>query len=113
MVELNHYDNIVDFAVKNRAKAEIVLEGNGLDPMRGREDILNCTCIPWTKYTTFIRTIGKAGIDCNPKISFGKYEKSNDKVIIPFSSQTHHGLTDGYHVGMFFEHFEEILKNIV
>ena len=70
--------------------------------MKGRMGIsLILPVFPGCIIPTFVRTIKEDGVDCNPKMSFGKYIKKDGRVLIPFSSQTHHGLTDGYHVGCF------------
>lgn len=109
MVECEHCDSIPEFARINREKAKIPLPYSGLAAMKDRMDILNFTMIPWIHYTHFIRTIQKDGIDCIPKISMGKYSRENGKVLMPFSTQTHHGLMDGYHVGRYFTRLEEYL----
>ena len=109
MVECEDYPTLKEFAEKNRERADIPHPESGLYQMKGRMDFINFTCIPWVHYTHFVRTIKEDGVDCNPKMSFGKYIKKDGRVLIPFSSQTHHGLTDGYHVGMFFQRLEEYL----
>lgn len=111
MVECDSYPTLPEFAAKNRTKADIPQPESGLAAMSGRMDILNFTCIPWIRYTHFVRTIRTDGADCVPKLSLGKISHENGKVLIPFSSQTHHGLTDGVHVGRFFNRLEEYLQD--
>ena len=111
MVECEHCNSLTEFAQINREKAKIPLPDSGLAALKGRMDILNFTMIPWIHYTHFIRTISKDGIDCNPKISMGRYTKENGKVLMPFSTQTHHGLMDGCHVGRYFNRLEEYLQD--
>lgn len=86
------------------------------DDMQGRVrykmDIINYTSVPWVSYTGFIRTIIHNGVDNTPKFSFGKYFKEGDRVLMPVSNQTHHGLMDGRHVGMFFERFQKACDEI-
>ena len=110
MVECDAYDDICSFAKKNREKAEIPAKDSGLAAMKGRMDILNFTCIPWIHYNHFVRTIAHDGLDCNPKLSMGKYEKKDGRVLIPFSVQVHHGLMDGLHVGRFFEKLQSLCQ---
>ena len=112
MAECDPYDDIRTFAVKNREKAEqLFSEGNPRAP-EGRTDILNFSAIPWIRYTGFVRSIGKLGADSNPKFTIGKYEKKDGKVTVPFSVQTHHGLMDGRHVGLFYERFQTMLDEV-
>jgi chloramphenicol O-acetyltransferase type A len=109
MAECDHYDDIKTFAIKNREKAErLFVEGNPREP-EGRTDIYNFSAIPWIRFTGFVRTIGKLGVDTNPKFTIGKYAKKDGRVTVPFSVQTHHGLMDGYHVGLFYERFQQLL----
>ena len=81
------------------------------DQLKGRDDIINYSCIPWISYNHFFRTISKCGIDCNPKISMGKFKKEQDRILLPFSVQVHHGLMDGYHVGKYYNLLEEYLQS--
>jgi chloramphenicol O-acetyltransferase type A len=109
MVECAPYATLDEFAAENRKKADIPQPKSGLAAMKGRLDIINFTCIPWVHYTHFVRTIHTDGVDCVPKISMGKFSKEQGKVRMPFSTQTHHGLTDGVHVGKYFQRLEEYL----
>ena len=112
MAECDLYDDIKTFALKNHEKAErLFREGNPRAP-EGRNDIFNFSAIPWIRYTGFVRTIGKFGADSNPKFTIGKYEKKDGRVTVPFSAQTHHGLMDGRHVGLFYERFQAILDEL-
>ena len=109
MVRCDDYDSMLEFAKKNREKAE--LPTDDMDP-RGAEfenDIISFSSIPWIRYTHFIRTIKTLGVDTNPKITFGKYEWEGDKLMMPFTLQVHHGLMDGLHVGRYFIRLEEYL----
>ena len=74
--------------------------------VQGKLDIINFTSVPWVQYTGFIRTVLEGGVDNAPKISFGKYFEDPacpGRILMPVSSQTHHGLMDGRHVGRFYE----------
>lgn len=111
MVECDHYDSMVEFALNNHKKGEIPLAESGLEQLKGRDDIINYSCIPWISYNHFFRTISKSGIDCNPKISMGKFKIEQGRILLPFSVQVHHGLMDGYHVGKYYNLLEEYLQN--
>lgn len=101
------------------------------DDMQGRVrhklDIINFTSIYWVQYTGFIRTIIEDGVDNAPKFSFGKFFKGplwvgdagngtackelgigeDERIWMPISNQTHHGLMDGRHVGLFYNRLKE------
>lgn len=78
-----------------------------LGQMAQKPDIVNFTSIPWIQYTGFVRTIKRDGYDNCPKISFGKYYEKEGRTFMPVSSQTHHGLMDGVHVGKFYTRLQE------
>lgn len=112
MVECDPYDDVKTFAKENRIKADIPLDpGNPRHP-EARDDIYNFSAIPWIRYTGFVRTIAKLGQDSNPKFTLGKYEKKGEQILLPFSVQTHHGLMDGRHVGLFYERLQSMLDEI-
>lgn len=111
MVECDHYDSICEFARKNHEKGELPAVDSNLHLLKGRDDIINFSTIPWISYNHFFRTIAQNGIDCNPKMTMGKFKKENGRILLPFSIQVHHGLMDGLHAGRFFQDLEEYLHN--
>jgi chloramphenicol O-acetyltransferase type A len=48
--------------------------------------------------------------DSCPKFSFGKMTDDNGVKKIPMSVHVHHGLIDGYHLGLFFQEFERLMN---
>lgn len=86
------------------------IQRQGIDPcfttLKGRLDHVLYSAIPWVQYTHFVRSISRAGVDSNPKISWGKYFKRDGRTLAPFSLQVHHGLMDGHHVGHYFEQIQ-------
>ncbi len=52
------------------------------------------------------------GVDSNPKVTWGKYFKQDDRVLMPFSVQVHHGLMDGLHVGRYFEMLQRYIDEL-
>ena len=103
-VDCDDYEDMITFARKNRAKADLPVEDFGIPLMAGRMDYINFSSIPWISYTDFQRTINKKnGTDSIPKMTFGKYFRQDGRLLLPFSCQTHHGLMDGCHVGKYAE----------
>lgn len=110
-VECLDADNMTDFARKNRNHAEDpVIDGN-LPALKGRVDVIYFTSIPWITFTHFFRTISKFGEDSAPRVSFGKFHEENGRLLMPFSTQTHHGLMDGVHVGRYYQRLQEYLND--
>ena len=78
-----------------------------------RHDMISFSCMPWIDYTQFVRTIIRDGEDNNPKLSWGKYTTDEQgRTTLNFSVQVHHGLMDGYHVGMFYQELQKALDAI-
>ena len=47
-----------------------------------------------------------------PRITWGRFTEVHKRVIMPLSVQVHHGLADGYHVGRFFELFQQWVESV-
>ena len=73
----------------------------------GRDDFLFISCLPWVRFTSISHPIHMRPVDSVPRISWGKFSAGKDRMAMPLSIQVHHGLADGYHVGQFFNRFQE------
>ena len=51
--------------------------------------------------------------DAVPRVSWGKFYPSGEKVLIPFNIQVNHMFVDGIHVGRFFEFLHEEIRTLV
>jgi chloramphenicol O-acetyltransferase type A len=80
--------------------------------MAERDDFLYITCIPWVAFTSMTHTISLKRDDSVPRISWGKYFREGERVLLPFSVQVHHALADGNHVGQYFERLQDYLDKI-
>ena len=103
-------DNILEFCRMTHQRQMEATPESMQDKVRYKLDIINFTSIPWVQYTGFIRTIIHNGVDSAPKMSFGKYFRdpvNPERTWMPVSSQTHHGLMDGCHVGRFYENLQK------
>lgn len=75
----------------------------------GRDDLIYITCIPWISFTHLSHTISLRKDDAVPRISWGKYFKQEDRILLPFSVQVHHAFADGSHVGAYVERLQRYL----
>lgn len=105
-------EDVLTFCRETHKKFAQKDEGSFVEAVAGKEDIINYTSIPWVQYTQMFRTIHKAGRDNNPKISFGKYFKEEEKVLMPLSVQVHHALMDGQHVGQFYNKLQTAIAEL-
>ncbi len=76
-----------------------------------RDDLIYITCIPWISFTHLSHTINLRKDDAVPRISWGKYYRQGDKVLLPYSVQVNHALADGFHVGKYIEKLQEYLEH--
>ena len=108
-------DDIVFFCKACHENMERVTQEYRKERIDHKLDIINYTSVPWVQYTGFVRTIAHDGVDNAPKISFGKYFPSPEdpgRILMPVSSQTHHGLMDGVHVGKFYTQLQEACNSL-
>lgn len=109
MLTVDMTENISDFV--QAAEKENAGQKTYFDPKKltGRDDLIYITCIPWISFTHLSHTISMNRNDAVPRISWGKYYRNGDKILLPFSVQVHHALADGIHVGRYVEKLQEYL----
>ena len=108
-------DDIIEFCRITHERQMSAQPDSLQEKVRNKLDIINFTSIPWVQYTGFIRTIIQNGVDNAPKMSFGKYFEdpvTPGRIWMPVSSQTHHGLMDGRHVGDFYQNLQNACDQI-
>jgi len=81
----------------------------GFHPRHDDDARIHCTTLPWIAFTSFSHARNWRGEDSVPKISFGKFTRENERVLMPFSVEVHHALVDGLHVGRYIARIEEML----
>lgn len=85
--------------------------GIGLEGNPERRDIIHFSTIPWIPFKGLTHARSFSFKDSAPKISFGKIIRNGEKELMPVSIFSNHALVDGYHVGDFYEQFQELLLN--
>lgn len=75
------------------------------------ENVIHFSAIPWINFTSLSHARSYTFPDSCPKISFGKMMiAENGKRTMSMSIHVHHGLMDGYHVGLFVDCFQELMN---
>ncbi|WP_431158512.1 CatA-like O-acetyltransferase [Winogradskyella poriferorum] len=97
-----------DFA---KQEIERVRMSSGLDPALSGENVIHFSAIPWVDFSSLSHARSFSHSDSCPKISFGKITEENSLKKMPVAVHAHHGLVDGYHIGLFIERFQELLNN--
>lgn len=75
------------------------------------DNLIHFSSIPWVNFTSLSHARSFTFPDSCPKISFGKMTVTDEKREMPVAVHVHHGLADGYHVGLFFEELQKQLDN--
>lgn len=84
-----------------------------LDDEPGQDDVLYVSCLPWIHFTSISHPVKLDAEDAIPRISWGRFKEDNGKIVMPLAVQVHHGLADGYHLGMFFNRMQELVNDPV
>ena len=75
------------------------------------ENIIHFSAVPWINFTGLTHSRSFSAPDSCPKISFGKLMDENGKKTMALSVTAHHGLLDGYHMGLFVEELQKLLNS--
>jgi chloramphenicol O-acetyltransferase type A len=74
-------------------------------------NVIHFSAMPWVNFTSFSHARSYQFPDSCPKISFGKMMEKNGKKTMSMSIHVHHGLMDGWHVGLFLETFQDLMND--
>ena len=85
------------------AEIERIQSTSGLFTREFPENLIHFSAIPWINFTSLTHSRSFTLPDSCPKISFGKMTTENNKKTMSLAVLAHHGLVDGYHMGMFVE----------
>jgi chloramphenicol O-acetyltransferase type A len=81
-------------------------EGLRLSAATARLDVIHFSALPWVRFTGLTHARRFAQPDSMPKISVGQTSVEGSATLMPVSINVHHGLADGYHVGLFLADFQ-------
>ena len=102
-------DNIHEFADIVATEIDRIQHTTGIFTREYPENIIHFSALPWVDFTSISHARSYTWPDSCPKISFGKMTDQNGKKTMALSVHVHHGLVDGYHVGLFLEKLQELL----
>lgn len=74
-----------------------------MEDEHGRDDYLFMSAIPWISFTSIQHAMSYHPHDSVPRITWGKYFKEGEKIMMPLAVQAHHAVVDGRHIGRYFE----------
>lgn len=107
------YNDQLEIFVKNVEESiQKVLKNQQFEDDITRDDYIYISSLPWLFFTSLTHPFNAALQDSFPRITWGKYIKKNDEIVIPVNVSIHHGLADGIHVGKFFSELERLINDI-
>lgn len=73
-----------------------------------QKNIVYVSSLPWLSFTGFQHARKTIPDDSIPRFILGKFYEENSKIMLPLSTEVHHALADGFHIGQFYEQFKSI-----
>ena len=108
---IEYKEGFTEFTEGAKAEMERVRNTTGLFTRSFDVDnLIHFSAVPWVHFTSLSHARSYTFPDSCPKISVGKVIEENERKIIPVSVHVHHGLMDGYHVGLFFDLLQQKLN---
>ena len=108
---MKFHSDIHEFAKIVQAEIERIQTTSGLFTREYPENIIHFSAVPWINFIGLTHSRNFKIEDSCPKISFGKVVEENGKKIMSLAVLAHHGLVDGYHMGLLVEEFQNLMNS--
>jgi chloramphenicol O-acetyltransferase type A len=99
-------DTFTEFVEAGKAAREKYGAMKTFDVETGRLDLIYYSVIPWVSFTSFKHANSGDNRQSVPRMVFGKMSVQGNTRLMPFSVEGHHCLMDGFHIGRYFELFQ-------
>lgn len=63
-----------------------------------RDDLVYISCLPWMSFTSLTNEMDINPDDSIPRVTWGKFEKREGRLQLPYAVQLNHRLLDGWHL---------------
>lgn len=107
---MEYVENINDFKVIVEKEIQRIQNTSGLFTRAFPQNIIHFSAIPWINFTGVTHSRNFSYPDSCPKISFGKLISTGSQKKMSMTIAAHHGLVDGYHMGLFVEELQKFLN---
>ena len=109
---LRHHMPLADYLTQAEVARTAAREGGSIEEEDDVQSMYFISTLPWLHYTQLIQPVA-CGEECNPRITWGKYQaEQNGRMMMPLSVLVHHALADGIHIAEFYEAFNQQMKLI-
>ena len=104
-------ESLLQFNQMANSEIQRIQTTKGLFTTEYPENLIHFSALPWVNFTSLSHARSFTWPDSCPKISFGKMMDEKDKKSMSISIHVHHGLMDGYHVGLFVTELQKIMNS--
>ena len=101
---LPYADDLTSFAADAERRIAEVKNGRGLTDPVVDDDVVYHSTLPWLRFTAFSNAL--AGHDSIPRVVFGKWVPSGDRMVMPVAVEVHHAVVHGLDVARFYEQLQ-------
>lgn len=108
---MKFHEDINEFSKMAQIEIERIQSTIGVFTREYPENIIHFSAVPWINFTSLTHSRNFKIEDSCPKISFGKVVEENGQKIMSLAVLAHHGLVDGYHMGLFVEEFQNLMNS--
>lgn len=78
-----------------------------------QDTMIQFSCLPWFSFTNLGNELNLDRDDSIPKVTWGKFEQVEKRLLLPYSIQVNHRLIDGVHLGKLINQLQNYLDNLV
>lgn len=103
-------EEIIGFAKTVQTEIERIQSTTGVFTREYPENLIHFSALPWINFSSLSHARSFTWPDSCPKISYGKLINENGTKSMPVSIHVHHGLVDGYHVGLFLDALQQLMN---
>ena len=105
-------EDFKEFYQNFQQEKDRILNSTDLFPLQYSLGCIHCSAIPWVSFTGHKEPFSGNKDNSVPQLAFGKLKEENGKMLLPVAINVNHALVDGYHIGQFFEKFQQELDKI-
>lgn len=111
LVTVHYHPDLHTFIERESAAIEAQKQKRNFAP-HTRLDMVFFSVLPLVSFTSVSHALNSSPTISVPRIVYGKYFESGDKILMPVAVQVHHALADGFHLGQFYDAFERIMNEL-
>lgn len=84
-----------------------------LTKLRGRDDFVFISSLPWISFTGLSHTMSLRKDDATPRMSWGKIFPRDGREMLPYNIQVNHVFVDGIHISKFLDSIDNCINELI